>query len=453
MLRRFVLPFVLALNACVPVTPGDVTTRALPQSSDLPPMKTFGAPAPGAPIRSNNDLALDFIELSFQLESGRDLPVFTRFEGPISVRVTGAPPASLGTDLRRLMHRLRDEAGIDIYEAAPGTDANITIQAVTRTQIRRALPHAACFVVPNITDISQYKPNRRSARTSWSNLRTRNQLAIFLPNDSSPQEVRDCLHEELAQAIGPLNDLYRLPDSVFNDDNVHTVLTGFDMLILEAYYAPELRSGMTRGQVAAKLPGILARINPAGENMAAQFATRTPRAWSDAIQTALGPGAKPAQRRAAAATALEIAEAMSWTDHRRAFAHYANGRLLQSTDPHAAQTHFRAADQYYAATKGASLHRAYVATQLAAFEITRGDGDSASVLLAPHIDQAARNENAALLSTLLLLRAEALDLQGRSAEAQSVRLDSIGWARYGFGPDWAVRAKLREISSLNPLNG
>ena len=74
MLRRFVLPFVLALNACVPVTPGDVTTRALPQSSDLPPMKTFGSPTPGAPIRSNNDLALDFIELSFQLESGRDLP-------------------------------------------------------------------------------------------------------------------------------------------------------------------------------------------------------------------------------------------------------------------------------------------------------------------------------------------------------------------------------------------
>ena len=132
MMRRFVLPLVLVLNACVPVTPGDTPTRALPQASDLPPMKTFGAPKPDMPIRSNNDLALDFIELSFQLESGRDLPVFTRFEGPISVRVTGAPPTSLGTDLRRLMHRLRSEAGIDIYEAAPGNAANITIQAVSR---------------------------------------------------------------------------------------------------------------------------------------------------------------------------------------------------------------------------------------------------------------------------------------------------------------------------------
>jgi hypothetical protein len=52
-----------------------------------------------------------------------------------------------------------------------------------------------------------------------------------------------------------------------------------------------------------------------------------------------------------------------------------------------------------------------------------------------------------------MLRAEALDLTGRSAEAEAVRLDSLGWARYGFGADWAVRAKLREVAALNPLKG
>ena len=83
--------------------------------------------------------------------------------------------------------------------------------------------------------------------------------------------------------------------------------------------------------------------------------------------------------------------------------------------------------------------------------MSRGDGVRALSLIGPHIDRAARSENALLLSTLLLLRAEALDLTGRSAEARTVRLDSLGWARYGFGPDWAVRAKLREISSLSPL--
>ena len=98
-----------------------------------------------------------------------------------------------------------------------------------------------------------------------------------MPNDASPQEVRDCLHDELAQAIGPLNDLYRLPDSVFNDDNVHTVLTGFDMMMLKAYYSPELRSGINRGQVVQVLPRVFNRINQDGNGRAAKFPTRTPK--------------------------------------------------------------------------------------------------------------------------------------------------------------------------------
>ena len=65
-------------------------------------------------------------------------------------------------------------------------------------------------------------------------------------------------------------------------------------------------------------------------------------------------------------------------------------------------------------------------------------------------DVARRNENAALLASIQMLRAEALDLTGHQPEAGSVRLDSLGWARYGFGPDWVVRAKLNEIAALRP---
>ncbi len=444
------LPLVLLLNACVPASQHDVATRANFATSTLPPMKNFAGSAPKAPIRSNNDLALDFIELSFQMESGRELPVLTRFETPITVRVTGDPTLTLGPDLTSLIRRLRNEAGIDIQQTT-ASQANITIQAVSRSEIRQVLPQAACFVAPNVSSLAEYRKARRSPKTDWGLLKARERLAIILPNDASPQEVRDCLHEELAQALGPLNDLYRLPDSVFNDDNVHTVLTGFDMLILRTYYDPALRSGMTRGQVAAALPAILARNNPRGLQRSARFATRTPRAWSKSIQTALGRAVSEGSRTDAAQNAIRIAKAMGWQDHRRAFAHYAMGRVLQTTDPKAAHRQYQAAEQFYANTPGTNLHRAYVATQLSAYAITRGDGASALRLIAPHVKTAKASENAALLSTLLLLRSEALELENRHAEARSVRLDSIGWARYGFGPDWAVRAKLREIASLNPL--
>lgn len=350
------------------------------------------------------------------------------------------------------MYRLRTEAGIDIT-LTKEKSANITIQAVSRSDIRRSLPQAACFVAPNISSLSQYRSSRRSAKTNWALMENRQKVAIFLPNDTSPQEVRDCLHEELAQALGPLNDLYRLSDSVFNDDNVHAVLTGFDMTILRAYYDPTLANGMSREQAAAHLPSILARINPRGQNLSPTYLKSTPRDWISAVQTALGPGTGQAGRRNAANRALSIAKREGWQDHRLGFSYFALGRLMQSFDADKAHTYFLYADRAYRQSPNTAPHRAFVATHLAAHAISAGRGQEAQNLIGPHISVAADHENAVLLSTLMLLRAEALDLLDRPSDAAQVRLDSLGWARYGFGPDWAVRAKLREIATLSPLNG
>ncbi|MDR9393065.1 DUF2927 domain-containing protein [Roseovarius sp. SYSU LYC5161] len=452
-MRHAILPFCILLGACAPSNSGDVPSRAAtPRASAMPEMKAFPPTRPAKPQRANQDIARDFLDLTFKLESGRVLERFTRFEEPISIRVTGAPPPTLIPDLERLLKRLRKEAQIDIRRTAQ-EPANITVEAVSRARIRQHLPKAACFVVPNISSLSEYRRLRHSRHTSWSKLSQRRRLAIFIPNDTSPQEVRDCLHEELAQALGPLNDLYRLPDSVFNDDNVHTVLTGFDMLVLRAFYAPELRNGMTRAQVARRLPAILARLNPAGERKAASAPRSTSRDWIDAIQKALGPGARQAERLLAALDALRIARASGWQDHRLAFSHFALGRLTQSTDPDLARDQFVVAQKLYKNSPGTELHQAHAASQLAAHAIREGRGKHALTLLEPHLATAKRHENAALLATLMMLKAEALELDGRVAAARTVRLDSLGWARYGFGADWAVRAKLREIAMLNPRRG
>ncbi|WP_371037752.1 DUF2927 domain-containing protein [Rhodosalinus sp. FB01] len=449
---RYVLPLLLLLAACAPAPrAADTAARLAVAIPKLPPAKQFSAARPDAPARSNADIARDFLDLAFTLESGRPVPVFTRFEEPITLRVTGRADPALARDLRDLLRRLRDEAGIDI-RLTRGPEANITIESVPGARIRSVLPQAACFVVPNVSSLSDYARNRRSARTAWSELRTRKRVGIFLPADISGQEARDCLHEELAQALGPLNDLYRLSDSVFNDDNMHAVLTGFDMLILRAYYAPDLASGMSRDDVARHLPAVLARLNPAGEGLPARPLAPTPRAWSDAIQEALGPGAAPAARRAAAERAVAIARASGWRDHRLAFGHFALGRLTQSHAPEAAREHFETADRTLAALPRSEPHRAFVRAQLAAYAIADGDAERALALTARAMPVASRHENAMLLSTLMLLRAEALALAGRPQEARALRLDSLGWARYGFGPEGAVRGKLAEIAALNPRN-
>ena len=451
MVKRALAFAVLALTACTPAPSDAPPSRAETMAEVLPPMRMFSTAPDLAPTRSNTDMARDFLDLAFQMESGRSVPRLTRFEAPISVRVTGSPPPSLVADLRILLGRLQAEAGIDIFlTGAP--EAAITIEAIPRAELNRAVPRAACFVVPRISTWEEFKQVRRTPQVDWTTLERRDRAAIFVPADVSPQEIRDCLHEELAQALGPLNDLYRLPDSVFNDDNIHAVLTGFDMLVLRAYYDPALQNGMSRGDVAARLPRILAQLNPGGERGGPLPLNDTSRDWVDQIELALAGSAAPAERRRAAETAINLGRAFGWSGPRQGFALYAYGRLQVSNNPDIALQAFLEAERIYVAQPETTLHAAHVAVQLAAFALSSGDAVAVLRLTEAAIPIARTHENAALLATLLMFRSEALSIQGDTAGAEAARLDSLGWARYGFGSERNVWARAREIAALSPLS-
>ena len=435
--------------SCTPVPPVESPTRAISMVTSLPPMKAFPIQRTTPPARANAEMVQDFLDLSFRMESGRNLAAMTRFEGPITVRVTGPAPASLHSDLDALLHRLRDEARIDIRRASNGVAA-ITVEAVPQAALQAAVPRAACFVVPRITSWSEFLMARNSAQVDWTTLKRRERAVIFVPADAAPQEIRDCLHEELAQAIGPLNDLYRLPDSVFNDDNIHTVLTGFDMLMLRTYYAPDLANGMSRADAAARLPAILDALNPHGARRGAPPAQDTSRDWIAAMETALTNGATPLRRREAARRAIDLGRTFGWTGPRMGFAYYAHGRLQVGHDSAGALAAFEAADRAYAVTPATRIHSAHVAVQKSAFALAAGDAETTIALTDAAIPVAASHQNAALLSTLMMFKAAALEMRGDSAAAQALRLDSLGWARYGFGSDINVQARLAEIAALRP---
>ncbi len=428
----------------------EVTARQISLPTELPPMKAFSSGRILPPSRPNTEIGGDFLDLSFTLESGRALPVLTRFEGPISIRVKGNAPSVLDTDLSQLLTRLEREAGISITRVPEHLNASITLEIISKRALQRLVPGAACFVAPNVSSWSEYKAARNTEQTDWTKLTERTRMTVFLPGDVAPQEMRDCLHEEIAQALGPVNDLYRLSDSVFNDDNFHTVLTGFDMLILRAYYAPELKSGMTKAQVTTRLPAILTRLNPTGGNGAPVSKTPTPTAWKQAIGTALGNGAPTGQRRAAARRAVELSRAMNWRDTRLAFSLFAQGRLNLGVNSDIALASFREAEAIYRQLPGTELQAAHMGVQLAAHALSLGNANTALRIVDQHMRSVRSAQNAALLATLLMIKAEAMEMQGRDAEAQLVRLDSLGWARYGFGTEADVGARLQEIAAISP---
>ncbi len=433
MTLRALLPLaLLALSACAAADapPG----RAAVNPASLPPMRSFEPGRAPRPTRTNADMARDILDLTFALESGREVPRLTRFEAPVSLRVTGPAPPTLERDLSRLLARLRAEAGIAISRVDADRPANVTVQVVPRDTLRGAVPAAACFVVPRTSSWAEFLANRRGGALDWTTLERRERVAVFIPGDVAPQEVRDCLHEELAQALGPLNDLYRLTDSVFNDDNFHTVLTGFDMLALRATYAPEMRSGMSREAAARALPGVLARLNPAGRGPASAPAPPTTRDWIAAVERALGPDGPGRARRRAAREATDIAVARGWDDTRLAFSLFALGRLSLERDPELSFGAFLRAAHIYARAPETRIHGAHVGLQIAAFALASGEPGSAAAIVDANTDAAVEAQNAALLSSLLSVKARALAARGREGEARRLGLEALGWGRYGDGP-------------------
>ena len=443
----------LVLPACAAPS-GDVTMAsgpgdALPAfAADVLPV-TSASPLP--PQRSNAEMAVDFLDLEFQMESGRRLPRLTRFEGPVTIGFADGAPATAVADLSGLVQRIRGEAGVDLSIAAPGQTASITLIFSTRAELRKVVPSAACFVVPGAASLADYQARRGSRAMDWAEMTIRSRAAVLIPVDTTPQEIRDCLHEEVAQALGPLNDLYRLPDSVFNDDNFQSVLTGFDMLMLRVHYAPELASGMSEAEVAGRLPAIFARLNPAGATGPAPVPRSTPRDWLAVVAAALGPasGDKTA-RLEAARRALALAKAQGWQDSRLGFAWFALGRAEVSLDPLAARSAYEQAHAIYARLPDGGIHAAHVAMQLAALGLSLGDLDRAMAWVqsaGPALDVA---QNPALSATLHLIEAEIDALQGRAAKAQALRLDSAADARYGFGAD-RLDARAAEIARLGVM--
>jgi hypothetical protein len=375
-----------------------VLSAGAPEAAEAPPWPSR------APLRPNAEMARDILDLAFALEDGRPVPGLGRFEGPVRVRVRGAAPPTLAPDLAALLGRLADEAGLDVALARPDEAAGVVVEAVPGAALAEAVPGAACFVVPGPASWAEFLALRGSPALDWTAEPRRTRAAVFVPADAAPQELRDCLHEEVAQALGPLNDLSGLAGSAFNDDDAHGALTAFDMLALRALNDPGLATGMTRRDVAARLPAILARLNPAGER---------------------APGG----------------------DARAGLALLARGRA-RAGEPEAALAAFRAAEAALADIPVAALHRSQAQAQLAGFALSRGDAAEVLRLTGEATPAAEAEGDAALLATLLWLRAEAMEDLGEAEAARGLRLDGMAWARYGFGD--GAEARLAEVRALSP---
>jgi hypothetical protein len=413
-------------------------------------MKSFGLRLPLRQVRrSNRDIASEFSDFMFLTETGEKLPIFSRFEEPIVVAFATTPNTELAGELTKLLARIRKEAGIDIHLGATGGDANIYVHAIPASQVRKLARNAQCFAAPNARNAREFRRNWRAGRSTWRSVKQRKTASVFIPNDSAIQVQRDCLHEEIAQALGPLNDLFRVPNTVFNDDNIHRVLTPYDMLILRTVYAPELQSGMTRAQVVERLPKLLKRLHPSGDFGTPVAQSISPE-WSMAMKNTYRPDVAHKTRVQSASQARNLAVAQKLGQHRFGQSVLAQARLGTDLHPVARVVLYRQAVQVYDNIYGTgNVYSGVVSREFAYILFRMGRTGEAEALIKTITDTAQTLQDAEMMFMVLHLRAAIAQTRGHPMRAKALVAQARGWGLYAFGNHQRVDKIEQELGASN----
>ena len=381
----------------------------------------------------------------FETEGGVRIPRLLKYEAPLRVSLDDGLAAYRG-DLQGVLAGMRQNSGIDIAMADGA--ANIRILRVPAAAMKSIYPTAACAVVPGVSSFAEV---RRRQFPRWSRQTALTKAVVLIPDTAAPYIVRACFNEEIAQALGPVNDLYSVPETVFNDDNVFNSLTAYDHLILRLLYSPELQNGMGPAAVRARLPALLARVNPAGARNSGVM-PRVDNRWQTQLETAMI-AANPRPTRLIAAEKA-VARARQLGGHRLAHSLLIYGRLTLASQPALAAQAFQEAYQLNLSQLGPNdLRTALAAMHVAAVAIKAGEFDAVITLTTAALATAKRYNDPVLRAGIQGLRALAFTQLGQNSAAQAARVDSLAQARYAFGNNAAqIAASQAQIDGLLPAN-
>ena len=401
-------------------------------------------PTGGGVARTNAAITDEFISYIFETEGGVRIPRLLRYEGPVRVSLDG----KLGhyrADLQGVLAGMRRQSGIDI--ALTDGLAQIRILQVPAAALKQIYPTAACVVVPGVRSFAEVQ---RRQFPRWSQQAALTNAVVLIPDNAAPYIIRACFNEEIAQALGPVNDQYRVSDTVFNDDNVFNTLTDYDHLILRLLYSPELSNGMGQAAVRTALPALLARVNPAGQRGGSP--ARADARWKALIETAMNASNPRPARLSAAEKAIMRARRLG--GHRLAHALLIYGRLTLQHQPALAAPAFQEAYQINLSQLGPNhLRTALVAMHLAAVAVKAEDFAAVVTLTTPALATAKRFNDPVLQAGIQSLRALAFAHLGQNSSAEAARVDSLTQARYAFGGDAAQIASAQaQIEGLLPSN-
>ena len=85
---------------------------------------------------------------------------------------------------------------------------------------------------------------------------------IVVKGELSGMLRQTCIHEELAQTMGLINDDNSVRPSIFNDDQEFALLTEHDEFLLRLLYDPALTPNMTAAEARPLSPALVGKLRP-----------------------------------------------------------------------------------------------------------------------------------------------------------------------------------------------
>ena len=179
-----------------------------------------------------------------------------KYEKPVRVHVDSRAKPDRRKQVAAVVDDIRSKIRhLDIAIADSRKEANITVTLVRDRDIEKTIRRfygreQAARIVKSL------EPQCLSGFRKDELFRIEHSDVIVVV-DAGEFIFRDCIYEELLQAMGPINDDDDLPWTMFNDDVQMGFFGIYDQYLLNILYDPRIRAGMTKEQVKELLPQIL----------------------------------------------------------------------------------------------------------------------------------------------------------------------------------------------------
>ncbi|MHA1528712.1 MAG: DUF2927 domain-containing protein [Alphaproteobacteria bacterium] len=418
--------------------PQEAPVTATPAIAVKPDFPELGAALPaGHTAYDNASLARLFVVLTHEMEGGARRPHLVRYEVPVSVGVEGPEGARYGAFLDGFLALLRRKSGIAIGRG-PGP-YNLHVRFVDGEQFNATLPTAFCVIAGGDLswEVFAADPSGANARQTANASRLEHNT-IFIPDNARPHLARNCLLEEVPQALGMSNDLFGLGTSSFNDDGAHLWPTKLDYLMLRVLYAPEMTTGLDRRETRDRALVILNRINPAGLSAPPlpMLRQRSLEVWSHLIGRVFSRDASKREVREDVGKALQVVEAYAPMSAQHCHTLVTAGRVLSRPEPERALQLLDLARRVCDTAHGVSdIRHARIKLQQACALSRLGRYGEAIALTGAIWPVLAAHGQDRPLAALYTIQADALE----ASEPGSPRTRSVGqlaaaWNAYAMGP-------------------